>query len=84
MDVQVSGLSLEIHFHDYVAKNKQFYLICHYCLIFISIPSNYDEDVRDSIGSALATKLIIPFCQGDIPRSKYVFNTLALDYIIVF
>ena len=81
MDVQVSGLSLEIHFHDYVAKkiHEQFNLICHYCLIFISIPSNYDEDVRDSIGSALATKLIIPFCQGDIPKSKYVVNTLAFD-----
>merc|ERR1711894_248568 len=29
-----------------------------------------DEDVRDSIGSNLATKLIVPFCQGDIPKSK--------------
>lgn len=53
-------------------------------LFFISIPSNYDEDVRDSIGSALATKLIIPFCQGDIPKSKYEVNNLGFDYIIIF
>ena len=39
-----------------------------------SIPSNYDEDIRDSIGSTLATKLIIPFCQGDIPKSKSVLH----------
>ena len=47
-----------------------FFAVTNFDITTNSVPSNYDEDIRDSIGSTLATKLIIPFCQGDIPKSK--------------
>ena len=42
-----------------------------------SIPGVYNEDVRASIGPLLGTKLITPFCQGDVPPNKVDLHQLA-------
>lgn len=33
------------------------------------IPSSYNEDQKASIGSKLATQILVPFCQGEVPSS---------------
>lgn len=42
-----------------------------------SVPSKFDENDRASIGPLLVTKLIFPYCQGDLPDSKRQLQDLA-------
>ncbi|TRY75690.1 hypothetical protein TCAL_04785 [Tigriopus californicus] len=42
-----------------------------------SVPSKFDENDRSSIGPLLVTKLIFPYCQGDLPDSKRQLKDLA-------
>ena len=44
------------------------------------IPSNFNEDGRKSIGSSLATKILAPFCQGEVPAFVKDFSQVAGKY----
>lgn len=45
-----------------------------------AVPTKYEEEDRATIGPHLATRLIVPYCQGDPPESKRNLEEISGKY----